>query len=359
LLGLDYSIIRFLPNAGEKSNSIINSSLTTGAAASIVIGSIFIAGIRVWSPALAFLQGNAFYFMAFIVCTAGWTCYWIAGRVCMGRRKSNFALAQGIIFNVFRLILIIVFAGFLNHFGILLAWGVAGIIALLAGIFLFIPHILRGYRPIPGINWSALNPMLRYSGANYLVALLWFGAIYLMPLMVINVSDETENSYFFMAWQIINILFAIPIAVSFSLLAEGSYDEKKLGTNTKRSLIFSFAILIPAILFVILLGNWILNFFGTNYAENGINMLRISALSAIPIAFNQIYFSFKRVQMKMRSVIAINAFTASGSIILSYFLLKQMGITGVGVAWLSVHGIAALAIGINWIRDLVKPGRAA
>ncbi len=344
LLGIDYAIIRFLPNADKDSNAMINSCLTIGGIASIIVAVVFVIGLDLWSPALRFLQQKHAYSAAFIACTTGWTVYWIAGRAFIGKRRAGNTLTQGIIFNIFRLVLIVVLASILNHFGIFLSWGIGGLVAVLTGIFILLPRIQITYRPFPNITRRVVVPMLRYAMANYVVALFWFGTIYVLPLLVINKLSEEENAYFFIAWQLANILFSISIAISFSLLAEGSHDTGKLGQDTRRSLKFTFAIVLPAMLLVILFADKMLSVFGSAYAENGADFLRVVAISAIPVSFNQIYFGVKRVEMKMKSVIAINAFTAIGTVVLTSVLLSSRGIEGVGIAWLSSHSVASVMV---------------
>jgi O-antigen/teichoic acid export membrane protein len=352
LLGLDYSLMRFLPNSGERANGLINLTFLIGGIASLAISGIFVAGIRIWTPALISLQQNIGLCVAFVVFTAGWTWYWLAGRVCMGKSRAIYALAQGGIFNILRVVLIVLLAGLAGHFGIFLAWGISGIVAFLIGIAVFVPKAQPGYRVFSSFPRQLLGTILRYSLSNYAVSLFWFGSLYLMPLIIVNALGEEANAYFFISWQFVNILFAISIATSFALLVEGSQRENNLEKNVGKTLTFTFLLTIPAVLLVILCGGWLLQLFGASYAEHGLTMLRFGALSAIPVSFNQVYFAAKRVDMKMRGVIFFNALTFFGSLVLSYFLSRKMGITGAGVAWLSVHGIASLWIAAVWLHEI-------
>jgi len=101
-------------------------------------------------------------------------------------------------------------------------------------------------------------------------------------------------------------------------------------------------------LLIILIGDKLLLLFNPAYAENATSLLRVLAISAIPLSLNQIYFGAKRVEMKMKSVIVLTAFIAVATLTLSSVLLPRMGILGVGVAWLSSQGTVALAIIVIW-----------
>ena len=199
------------------------------------------------------------------------------------------------------------------------------------------------------IKWELIGNMVRFSLANYVTALLWFAPIFVLPLMVVNLVGAEPSAYFYIAWSICIVLFTIPVSISFSLFAEGSHNDEGLGRNIRRSLIFNFLIVIPAMLLIVLIGDRLLLVFGPSYADNATNLLRLLVLSLVPGSLNQIYFGVKRVEMKMKSVICLSAFIAIITLALSWFLLPRMGIVGAGVAWLSSQGAAALVIILLWL----------
>ena len=347
-LGLDYALIRFLPGSGKSSNAMINSCLTMGGLASIIIALIFIAGLSVWSPALLFLRHDPVFLSAFVIFTAISTLYRLVSRTFIADRKADFTLIQNIIFTLLRLNLVILLAAFFATFGIFASWGIGQTVALGAAIFIFLRLIHPDYRPLPMIKREVLGEIVHFSFANYIAALLWFATTFILPLMVVNLIGAEANAYFYIAWAMANVLFSVPLSTSFSLFAEGSYDEEILGKNTKRSLVLTFAIVIPAMLLIILIGDKLLLLFAPAYAENATSLLRVLAISAVPLSLNQIYFGVKRVEMKMKSVIVLTAFIAIATLTLSWVLLPRMGILGVGVAWLSSQGTVALAIIVIW-----------
>ncbi len=48
--------------------------------------------------------------------------------------------------------------------------------------------------------------------------------------------------------------------------------------------------------------------------------------------------------MKIKPLIYVYAFTAAFTIGASYFLMEQVGLVGVGIAWLLARGIVALVV---------------
>jgi O-antigen/teichoic acid export membrane protein len=139
------------------------------------------------------------------------------------------------------------------------------------------------------------------------------------------------------------------LAFSVSLFAEGSSDEQSLVSVTVSSLKLTFLILVPAVILVLAVADKLLLLFGSSYSESGTTLLRILALSALPIGINYIYLSMKRVEMKLALIIGLSAFIAVATLGLSYMLLPRMGISGVGIAWLSSHGVVAIGIAISFL----------
>ena len=348
-LGLDYAVIRFLPNSGEKTNAMVNTCLSIGGLTSIIMALIFMAGLGLWSPALLFLRQNPVYIISFIVFTMCYTIYLIQSRTFIAMRRADFSLAQNIVFNLLRFPFLFILAVFSTVFGIYASWGIGLMVALVIGALVFQPRVKPGYRPVPQIERQVVNELIPYSFANYISALLWSAPGFILPVMVVNLAGAEANAYFFIAWAIAGVLFAVPVGITFSLFAEGSHDEKKLGADTRRSLILILVILIPGILLSILLGHEVLSFFSPVYAENATRVLWVLALSAVPLSLNYIYSGVKRVEMKMESVICLNAFITITTIALSWILLPRMGIMGAGVAWLASQSIAALVVIVLWL----------
>ncbi len=65
LFGFDVSLVRFLP-AEQNKQHMLNSCLTITSLASIVLTLIFIAGLDLWSPALAFMRHSIPLLLTFI-----------------------------------------------------------------------------------------------------------------------------------------------------------------------------------------------------------------------------------------------------------------------------------------------------
>ena len=95
----------------------------------------------------------------------------------------------------------------------------------------------------------------------------------------------------------------------------------------------------------------ILVLFGGQYSENATDLLRLLAIANFPFAINVLYFAQKRVEKKTTIIIILAVLSGAITIGLSELLLTGMGITGVGIAFLSGQGAIAVIIIIDWLKN--------
>jgi len=343
-LGLGSGLVRFLANAGKSANSMINTCLTISSLVSIIVAIIFIAGLGWWSPELIFIKQNPIYLAAFICFIIVATLSIIVDTAFIAQRRAGFVLAKNLIFSLLKLALPISLAVFFQSFGILASVGVSMGLALAISLFLFLPRVQPGYFPVFTVRKKLVSEIMPFSFTNYISNFLWAAPIYILPIMVVSQLGAEANAYFYIAWSIACVLFMLPSAFSSSLFAEGSHDEKKLGFNTWRSLRLIFLIMVPVVALIIIFADKFLLIFGSAYSESATVLLRIMALSALPLAINIIYLAVKRVEMKLKLIIGLTAFLAVGTLGLSYLFLHSLGINGVGIAWLIAHSVVAAGI---------------
>ncbi len=173
-----------------------------------------------------------------------------------------------------------------------------------------------------------------------------------MPLIIINILSADMSAYFYVAWMIASFFFVVSYATNSSLLAESSHNVKDLQKQVIRAIKFIFIILIPAIIVIYFIGEYLLHLFGEKYSVGSINLLRILVLASIPIAINEIYISICRIKKKIVPVIAIYGCVALFTIICSYFLIDLLGIMGIGIAYIVGNSIASVVIASFYIINL-------
>jgi O-antigen/teichoic acid export membrane protein len=347
-LGFSSGLIRFLPQAGDRSNRMINTVFTVTVLTSIIASAVFIVGLGFWSPKLLFLQHSFAYILAFIVFCIVNTLETISDYPFIAYRRSGFTLAKGLTLGILRLPLVVVLVVVFGAAGIFISWGISVVVALVLGVFL-LSKVQPGYRLTPTIDTGILRELTGYSLVNQFSGLLWSIPTSVLPLFVLNIIGAEANAYFYIAWSMGSVLAAVPTALSSSLFAEGSNAEEHVISNTLRTLKLAFLILVPAVILVEILADKLLLLFGGSYAQNGVTLVRILALSTLPLAVNYICMSTLRVQRKLRILFVLSASIAIATLAASYVLIRLMGINGSGLAWLGVQTIASVAIIIGFL----------
>jgi O-antigen/teichoic acid export membrane protein len=358
-LGLGMGLIRFLPHSGKNANSMLNTVFTIGTLTSIAATLIFVAGLSFWSPALLFIRENPVYLAAFVIFAVVTTLLNLTAQTFIAERRAGFALAQGLAHNLLKLPLVILLAAFFHSFGVFASWGISFCVALLLCFFLLLPRVQPGYHIFFTVNKGAVNDMLHFSFANYISGLFWGAPALILPVMVVNMLGAEPNAYFYIAWTVASVFTTIPSAISASLFAEGSYDEGKLGLNIRRTLKMVFLVLIPLVVVILVIADKVLLAFGGFYSASATTLLRILAVSTLPLAINTVYLDIKRVQGKLKVILSLPFFLAAVTIGLSYLLLPRMGINGAGIAWLVSQGIVALVIVTHFLRRWLTDRRSS
>lgn len=350
-LGMGIGLIRFLPTAGKRSTQMINTCLTIGTLASIVMGAIFVAGLQIWSPALVFIREHSIYVASFLLFIVVYALSALLDTVFIAKRAAKFTFVKNVIAGVLKVPLPIVFAAFFGAFGIFASAGLAMAVGLSIALLWLLPKVEKGYFPFPTFHKEVLNNLFRYSLGNHIALLLSTSPILLYPLIVINTLGAEPNAYFYIAWAIASLLFTISGSFSTSLLAEGSYQEELLLVNTKRSLKVTLLILLPAIVVLFAFGDTLLLLFGKAYSQNATTLLWVLALSAIPLSINRHYLTVIKVRKEIKRLIIVSFITACLSLGLSYLLMVRIGLLGVGVGWIAGQGLVATTITLYFLKQ--------
>ena len=95
------------------------------------------------------------------------------------------------------------------------------------------------------------------------------------------------SAYYYVAFQMVGLLFAGVFAVEQAFLSEGSHAEVELRSVMRRSWHLLVLFCVPATVVLALAARWLLLLLGDNYSVHGTDALIVLATSALPFgAFN-------------------------------------------------------------------------
>lgn len=353
-LGLGYGIIRYLPNLKDKAG-LLNSSFTFAGLATLLVASIFLAGISLWSPDLMFVRQRPVFLASFVIFVCASALGMIVVQAFVAFRRSSFTSANAIVASLIKIALAIGFASAFGTFGIFASWGLAAVVSLAVCLLIFLPRILHGYFPTTSSPKPFNKELLSFSFTNYLSETFWTLPTWILPLLILNLLGSEDNAYFFVAWTIAILVLATLNASATSMFAEGSHAEEGLSTHLRKALKFTVLLYFPAMILLVALGDKLLLLFGGEYSTQAKELLWILAVGMLPASLNFLYLSVVRVEKKLKDIMLMSVSVALGTLIMSYILVPHLGIYGAGVGWLTTHALIALVVLPKLLRRLKAP----
>ncbi len=347
VLGLNSGLVRYLPTSKEK-NKKINTCFTIVALVAVIVSCVFLLGLEKFSPSLMFLKHNIILSFAFIFFVAIYSMSSIIESVFMAFRSAKFILLKNTIFSVLKLGFPFVFIalGIVGAFGIFGAYMSAAFIGF--GVVFLVLIYKFHYKPRFVFYDDVITKIGKYSFVLYLAGFIGGLTTTLMPLIITNILNPETTAYYFMAMQIVSLLFVISSATTSSLFAEGSNNQKTLKKNVHKSIWIIALLLIPAILLTFLFGHFVLEAFGEQYSAQGLNFLKVMTASAILVAVNSVFGSVFKVKKRVMGITIASVVSVTIILGLSLILLKQYGLMGIAYAYIIGQAVTVIAYWTMW-----------
>jgi O-antigen/teichoic acid export membrane protein len=339
-MGVGTGIIRFLPGS-EKPNGLLVSSYLFVILISIIVGIIYLLGLHIWSPDLAFLRVNWRYPVIFVVFILSISLGATVRATFVARRRSQYAFYYTLTTQLARLALLPIGIS-LGYLGLVGAVGFAFLIGLLAALLLFLPRVEPSFRLRQKVNLHLVKGLLLYSIGNYISDLIFLLPQTLLPLMVINMLGAQANGYAYIALMIGSLIASPGLALSRSAFAEGSnlYTQKE--SILIKAAISGFLLTAIIALLVFLATPLVLLIYGQSYALHAAPLLRLMALSAPLVVLNQVYFTYLRLVKQITRLVIISVIIVILCIGMAVLLMPLMGIAAAGTGVLLGNLAAAL-----------------
>jgi O-antigen/teichoic acid export membrane protein len=347
LLGLGNGLIKYLPRT-EKKSEIMNTSLALVAGASLSISFLFLMFLKPLSPELLFLKKNFLYALFFVIFTVVFSLNTLVESIFIAYRSSKYIFIKNSFSSATRLVIPYFFV-FLGAYGIFAAYGAGIAMALAIASFYITVKFAHRFKLV--INGEVVRKIMRFSVGNYIAGFIGNLPAMALPIFITNSIGAKFSAYFYVDMMIASLLFIIPYATTQSLFAEGSNGESGLKSHLAKTIKIITLTLIPAIIFTVFLGKYILLIFGREYSEQGHVFLEMLALSGIFISINSVACALFCVKHRIKLFILVNSVTASVIMVLSVLLIRQ-GLLGIGAAWL-IGQAATAALCIPLMKRLI------
>lgn len=335
LVGLNSTLVRFLSSSKNKDVQISQAVLIVFAVGAVVSAG-YIAGLPLYASKVDFIRDNLLYAGSFVVMGAFAGVNLLLDSVFIAARKPQYnAVIDGLIQGLTKLALPIAFLG-LGAYGIYASTGVAYVVAVAVSVLCL--RRALGFRFSLGArnSWkrrTASSSQVRYSLSTYASSVLNLAPLMVLPLIVLQALGAAQAGYYFVVFQVANLINAISYAVGEAVFAEGSFDESRFAELVRRSGWIIFLLQVPAVAIIAATSRWSLELFGSEYSREGHRLLAVFAIGALAVGLNTWASFLLKLTRQMTSLIGSNVVYAIVTIGLA-LLWAPRGLVWLGWAWL-------------------------
>jgi O-antigen/teichoic acid export membrane protein len=350
LFGLNSTVVRFLSKS-EDPDRMVSTAVALVFGVGLIVSALYLVGIPLYSPSLEFVRANPGYAISFAIFTAMVSVNLFTDSVFIAKRATQYnIIVDGFIQGGVKLVLPVLFLG-IGSYGIFVAYGSAAAIAVIASLgFMYHALHFRARRP----RVSALRSALRFSAASYVSSILNLAPIMVLPILVLNQLGAAQAAYYFIAFQIANLLNAVSYAIGESLFAEGSQPDADFHGILRRSARMLLLIQAPAAIAVALASPFILSAFGPGYRHNGATVLTVLALGSLAVAANTWSSFLLKVTRQMPPLIWSNVVYVIVVVGIAA-TWAHSGLAAVGLAW-DIGNLASAAVALVALAHHLRAG---
>jgi len=344
-LGFEYTFVRFLPTSRDR-NAEINTGLTLVGVASLVLSAAYILVAPTFVPALEFVRRSPLSSLVFVIFTAFTALNMLTDAIFIAYRsaKYNF-LVDGLIQGTAKVVAPALMIG-LGAFGIFAASTAAAVVGVGFSTWFLIRRF--AYRLRLGVSPAVLRQVFGFSGLNYLASLLNMVPVLVVPAIVINGRGPSEAGYYYLAFQMANLLYALPLAISGALFSEGSHDGIDLRHQARRASTFLGILALPAVALATVGGHWLLLIFGSEYGEHARTALAVFGFAVPVVGLNMLSQTMLRLSRQLGALILSNV----GFVVVVCGLAAawvHRGLAWVALAWLLGNLVAGVSALVFWV----------
>ncbi|MEY9839946.1 lipopolysaccharide biosynthesis protein [Streptacidiphilus sp. EB103A] len=344
LFGLNSTLIRF-PAAPGARNAQITQAIGLVAVAACAVGSLYLLGLPWYGQKLLFVRDDPLTSVAFVGICVFAALNLLTDAVFVGERVPQYnVLVDGFIQGLTKLALPLALLD-LGAFGILGATGGGYVVAVLASLFFMWRKL--GFRFDFRPRRTPLVEQMGYSAASHVSSILNLAPIMAIPMVVLQRLGADAAGYYFIAFQMANLLNSVSYAIGEAVFAEVSYDESRFGELLRRSAAVVAAVQAPAAAVMAAGSGLLLQLFGGSYGVRAQPLLVVLSLGALAVALNTWASFALKLARRMTHLIVSNVVYAVVTIGLAV-LWASRGLVWMGWAWdignLASGAYAALAL---------------
>jgi O-antigen/teichoic acid export membrane protein/aminoglycoside phosphotransferase (APT) family kinase protein len=356
-VNLTTALNRFVPSSGDGAGRLIAGSYAVAGALTAVAAAVFVFGVRAWAPSLTALAESPQFAVVFVVSTVAWVVFQLQDSALTGLRRGTTVLVSNLTYAIVKVGLLVALISFAPSHGTFAAWVLPLVPAVVIVNWQVFTRLLP--RHVAETPRSADRPgpttIARYVAADYSASMLWRATLNALPLLGLWLAGVEATAYLHVALTITYALYLANQNMGMALITEAARDPAGVHRYARQALTRTLALGLPIVAVTVVAAPAVLRVFGADYAREATTLLRLLAASAVPFAVIVTFMSIVRVQKRMRALLVLSAATSLPALAGIVATVPQLGIVGVGYAWLATQLAVAGVLLATELRPLWLP----
>ena len=344
-LGFGNGMTRFLPRAGLQTRRIIIVAYAAVTAMSVVLALIFVAAGK--SLGLQAMLGSGPLVLVWTALAAVlWSIFRLQDAVLVGLRESVWVLVENTIFNIAKIVLLVVGVGLLGNAGVVGSWFLPTPIVIVLCTWLIFGVYTRSSRMRPAPEEAealTIREVAWSSGGDHVGSLFAEAASRLLPLVIIGILGGSATAYFTTAWLVATTLQLLAGGITDSFTAEAAADCANIARYSRDALRYMAVLIAPAALVLGIGAPLLFAILPAEYGHQGASLLRWLCLASPLVVFNTWYLAYARVIGQIGRVVSLEVIGAALMLGILIVTLRPLGINAVALAWAISQAVITIA----------------
>jgi len=228
------------------------------------------------------------------------------------------------------------------------------------GIVLSIVAVIRAVRLADRVSTfvaasvDRLRTLARATMSHFAFNLALQIPSFTLPILAVVLLSARENASFYIAWQVVALLFVVPVAVTSVLYPLIAREPHELARITRLTLLGSLAVSLAGMACLEVASGPIMRVFGERYAATAVPTLEILALGAVPMTIKSHYVAVYRITGRLVRALPLVWSTAVLELVAAgagaHFWHSLRAFSALWVAFLSVEALVMLAPVVHALR---------
>ena len=322
-LGLNYSLVRYLPESSHRAE-LINSVLTASMILALLSSGVF---LLLPSSAQLYKLGGVAFAVLFVVSTVVAAGLSQAQNVFVADRAAKHITISSLFATLAKIAAPVALV-LLGATGAYIAQSIPTIVA-----FAVLAAVLtrQGLRLRPMVSGRATRDLVRFSLGTYVAGLFGTVPLLVLPLVILARFGPAANAYWYTAMSAGVLLFQLPGSVGTALLAEAAHQPSQRRKLVRRASKLILTVMTPTLLAAYWGAPIALKVLGHGYSMNSLAPLRWLIVAAAMSSINYVTGTILYLAKKAFTIALINVVDAV--VVVGLAAVFARGVRDVALSW--------------------------